>query len=105
MSVTGTITGQGAAGDQAEDKRLWQAAHDLEGVFVTQLFRAMHRNVPQGEGVAGLSLGEDLFSSMLDEVLGQLAAQRQQGGLGDALYRQLRQDVDMPVAGKQFRSY
>ena len=100
MSQIGGIVRPGTAGAGAEDQRLWQAAHDLEGVFLTQLFRAMHDSVSQGEGVGSPTLGEDLFTSMLDEILGQLAAERQNGGLGDALYRHLRQHVSSAGGGR-----
>ena len=72
-----------------EDARLRQAAHDLEGVFMSQLFKAMRETVPEGEGIFESSTAEGIFSSMLDEVMGAAAAKRIEGGLGDALYNQL----------------
>ena len=63
-------------------------AHELEGVFMAQLFAAMRASVPQG-GLVEPGAGRDLFTSMLDDCLANLAAQRLRGGLGDALYRQL----------------
>ncbi len=73
--------------------RLREAARDLEGVFLSQLFRAMRDTVPQGEGFLATSGGEDMFAEMLDEVFGQIAARRLRGGIGDALYRQLSRRV------------
>ncbi|MEO8199979.1 MAG: rod-binding protein [Gemmatimonadota bacterium] len=70
------------------DERLHQLASNLEGVFVGQLFKAMRAGVPNG-GMLEASTGQDTFTSMLDDRLAELAAQRLQHGMGDALYRQL----------------
>ena len=64
-----------------KNDRLWQAAHDLEGVFLTQLFQAMRSTVPQDEGFLASSSSEDMFSAMLDEMLGKMAAERLEGGM------------------------
>lgn len=79
-----------------KNDRLWQAAHDLEGVFLTQLFQAMRSTVPQDEGFLASSSSEDMFSAMLDEMLGKMAAERLEGGMGDALYRQLSRRIGAP---------
>jgi flagellar protein FlgJ len=67
---------------------LRKASHALEGVFVNELFKAMRATVPQG-GFLSEDPGHDLFTGMLDERLAQSYAERAQGGLGEALYRQL----------------
>ena len=41
----------------AKDAQLRQAARDLEGVFVAELFKAMRQTVPEG-GMAGGGVGE-----------------------------------------------
>ena len=89
MNALGGVSNPGLPSEVSADARLRQAAHDLEGVFLSQLFKAMRETVPQGEGIFESSTAEDIFSSMLDEVLGGAAAQRFEGGLGDALYKQL----------------
>lgn len=81
--------------DGTEAARLWRAAHDLEGVFISQLFQAMRQTVSRDDGILSTGPESDMFSSMLDEVLGQLAARRYGDGLGEVLYRQLsRQSSD-----------
>ncbi len=68
--------------------KLRRAAHDLEGVFVNELFKAMRATVP-ADGIMSQDPGRELFTSMLDERLAALYAERARGGLGEALYRQL----------------
>lgn len=86
----------GASRPPSAPDRLREAAHDLEGVFLSQLFKAMRETVPKSEGFFGSSGGEDMFSEMLDEIFGQLAAQQLKGGVGDALYRQLSRHFNAP---------
>jgi flagellar protein FlgJ len=68
--------------------QLRRMAHELEGVFLSQLFKAMRATVPQ-DGVVEAAPGHDLFTSMLDERLASQAAERMKRGLGEALYRQM----------------
>ncbi len=93
MNTSGSVTGLDAPRPTPKSDPLWQAAHDLEGVFMAQLFQAMRSTVPQGEGFLESSNSEDIFSAMLDEVLGKVAAERLKGGMGDALYRQLSRRI------------
>jgi len=60
----------------------------LESVFVNQLFQAMRESVPD-ESPVGESTGRELFTSMLDEKLSDVAAQHMSHGISEALYRQL----------------
>ena len=96
MSAMQTVVGSNASRPQSAPDRLREAAHDLEGVFLSQLFKAMRDTVPKEEGFLGSSGSEDMFSEMLDEVFGQLAAQQLKGGVGDALYRQLSRHFNAP---------
>ena len=84
-----------AAGQAA---RLRKAAHDLEGVFVNELFKAMRETVPQ-DGILSEDPGRDLFTGMMDERLAESYAERSQGGLGEALYRQLSRRLPNPGPG------
>jgi flagellar protein FlgJ len=68
--------------------QLRRMAHQLEGVFLNQLFKAMRASVPEG-GITEAAPGRELFTSLLDERLASQAAERMKGGLGDALYRQM----------------
>lgn len=95
-----TIAGaQGPNAPPPRDQRaeLRRAAHELEAVFLAQLFRAMRATVPSpGDGDA--ERATEMFTSMLDDRLAGLAAERMQRGMGEALYRQLSRRL---VAGKE----
>jgi len=75
-----------AAGKPSRELR-W-ACHEMEGVFLRQLFQAMRDTVPKND-VLGSSPGEDTFTALLDDRLAADAAQKMDRGLGEALYRQL----------------
>jgi flagellar protein FlgJ len=68
--------------------QLRRMAHELEGVFLNQLFQAMRASVPRNGNVEAAP-GRELFTSLLDERLASQAAERMQGGIGEALYRQM----------------
>jgi peptidoglycan hydrolase FlgJ len=89
VTAAGGVTNLIRPSDASLNARLRQSAQDLEGVFLSQLFKAMRETVPEGEGIFESSTAEGIFSSMLDEVMGEVTAQRLEGGLGDALYNQL----------------
>lgn len=85
---------QRAADRATEHARLRQASRDLEGVFVEQLFKAMRETVPEG-GLLDGGTGEEMFTTLLDQRLSALTPERWEGGLGNAVYRQL-QGVALP---------
>ena len=63
-------------------------SHQLEAVFVNQLFQAMRASVPQ-DPVLGNAPGAEMFTQIMDEQLSRQATERMQRGLGEHLYRQL----------------
>lgn len=73
----------------SKDAQLRRAAKDLEGVFIAELFKAMRETVPEG-GLTDGGMGEEMFTSMLDQHLAPLAGEDWDRGIGAALYRQLR---------------
>jgi len=75
-------------------------SHQLEGVFVAQLFQAMRATVSQAQGASPDGAGEEMFTSMFDDAVAGQAADRMQRGLGEALYRQLSRSLppDPPAA-------
>jgi len=82
------VTSLTAAPPRDENADIRKLSHQMEGVFLNQLFQAMRETVPQN-GLLGSSAGEDLFTSLMDQNLADRAAERLQHGLGDALYHQL----------------
>lgn len=73
----------------SKDEQLRKAARDLEGVFVAELLKAMRETVPQ-DGLTNGGMGEEIFTGMLDQHLAPQMGDGWTGGIGDALYRQLR---------------
>lgn len=83
-----TIAPAGGARAAAEQERLRKACVQLEGVFMNELAKALRETVPQ-DGLLEAGTGGEMFASMLDEKLAELAAARSQSGLSAALLRQL----------------
>jgi flagellar protein FlgJ len=77
------------------DAKLRQAAKQLEGVFIEQLFAAMRSTVPEGGLIDGGS-AEDIFNSMLDQYLADQLAASWDRGIGMAIYHQLRSAITNP---------
>jgi peptidoglycan hydrolase FlgJ len=69
-------------------EQLRRMSHELEGVFLSQLFSAMRASVPEG-GLLEESSGQDLYTSLFQERLASEAASRMNRGLGEAIYKQL----------------
>ncbi len=85
MSGVGGVGPGRPAAEGPEHRKLRQAAHQLEGVFLAQLFQAMRATVPGDDAGSG----EQMFQGMLDDTFASKAADRLHRGLGEALYRQL----------------
>jgi flagellar protein FlgJ len=84
---------------KSPDDALRKAAGQLEGMFVQQLFKAMRDTVPQQEGIVSGGAGEDIFTSMMDQHLAAETPKQWEGGMAEALYRQLR--GKLPAAAPQ----
>jgi flagellar protein FlgJ len=84
----------------SDDAKLRQAASDLQGVFITELFKAMRETVPQ-DGIANGGAGEEMFTGMLDQHLAPQAGEGWSRGLGEALYRQLREGIAAQSNGEE----
>jgi flagellar protein FlgJ len=72
-----------------KERKLLDVAHQLEGVFVGELYKAMRATVPT-DGLGSGGAGEEMFASMMDERVAADTPQKWQHGLADALLRQLR---------------
>ena len=88
VSGPGGPQGPGDEAMSAAQERLRNAAHDLEGVFVSHLFKAMRATVPQ-DGILPADSGQDTFTEMFDDKIAEMSAHRSNRGLGEALYREL----------------
>jgi len=78
-----------AAEPTPEQKKLRKAASDLEGLFVSQMFKAMRATVPTDEGIVSGGSGEEIFTGLMDEHLAAETPSHWGGGISEALYRQL----------------
>jgi flagellar protein FlgJ len=95
------VSGQPPAiGDAAREAKLRKAAHDLEGVFVNEMFKAMRATVPD-DGLLAQNSGQDMFTGMLDQHLAETYAEHAGKGMGEALYHQLSRRLpdSAPVKG------
>ena len=72
-----------------DQKKLRKASSDLEGLFVSQMFKAMRATVPTDEGIVSGGSGEEIFTGLMDEHLAAETPSHWGGGLSAALYRQL----------------
>lgn len=72
-----------------------KAAADLQGVFVQQLYKVMRETVPTEGGLVDQSHGEEIFAGLMDERLAADTGTRWHRGLGDAIYRALRQKAGL----------
>ena len=88
MSAVRGPAGLAAAPRPDAHALLRRKAHELEGVFLNQLFQVMRATVPK-DGIIEPAPGQELFTSLLDERLASQAAERMKGGMGEALYRQM----------------
>ncbi len=79
-----------------------KAAADLQGLFVQQLFKTMRETVPTEGGLVERSQGEEVFAGLMDERIAADTGTRWHRGLGDAIYRALREKAGLtdpaPVA-------
>ena len=89
------VQGVGAAVPRDERAALRSLSHQLEGVFLAQLFQAMRSSVPES-GLTENAPGRDMFTALLDERIANEASTRLQRGLGEALYRQVSRRLASP---------
>ena len=89
------VAGMPARDPHVELRRL---SHQLESVFLNQLFQAMRQSVPHEGGEAGS--GGEMFQAMFDEKIADAATNGSTRGLGEALYRQLARRLDAGNGGQ-----
>ncbi|MCL1995814.1 MAG: rod-binding protein [Defluviitaleaceae bacterium] len=79
-----------AQGNSAEIRN---AAIEMESFFINQMFQAMRRTVPEGEGMFEQSNAQRIWQEMLDEETSINLARAGGLGLADVLYEQLTRAV------------
>jgi len=88
--VAGPMSGAQPGTAKSDDEKLRDSAKQLEGLFVQQLFKVMRETVPQQEGIVSGGAGEEMFTSLMDQHLAAETPTQWEGGMAEALYRQLR---------------
>ena len=76
----------------ARDKKLRNAAQQMEGQFIEQMYKSMRETVPTGGMFDGGS-GEQMFTEMMDQRMAADTPLKWQHGLSEAIYRQMRDAV------------
>ncbi|NMB25296.1 MAG: hypothetical protein GX986_07180 [Firmicutes bacterium] len=79
---------------EEQRRQLWDAAVQLESLFLNQLVSTMQRTIPRGEGILSESKAEEIFRGMLDEEWAELMAKSGDTGLAKLLYDQLAQSLE-----------
>ncbi len=93
-SVSG-VAGLAPVSVDPREAAMRKAAKDLEGLFVQQLYKSMRETVPTDGAIVDKSQGEEIFSGLMDERMAADTGTRWHRGLGDAIYRALRQKAGM----------
>ncbi|MEO7359013.1 MAG: rod-binding protein [Gemmatimonadaceae bacterium] len=93
LAASSTTTETSTAAASNDDDKLRKASNDLEGLFVSQLFKAMRETVPKDDGIVSGGSGEEIFTGLMDEHLAAETPKHWGGGISEALYRQLRKGL------------
>ncbi len=93
--ITPSVSAAGGAPVDPREASVKKAAADMQGLFVQQLYKVMRESVPKDGGLVEQSQGEEVFSALMDERLAADTGTRWQRGLGDAIYRALRQKAGL----------
>ena len=92
---TPSVSGIKAAPMDAREKALRKSSKDLEAMFTQQLFKSMRDSVSTDGAIVEKSQGEEIFSGLMDERVAADTGTRWHRGLGDAIYRALRQKAGL----------
>ncbi|HEY8312076.1 MAG TPA: rod-binding protein [Gemmatimonadaceae bacterium] len=90
--ATGALDPAAGARD-ARDAKLHKVSHDLEGVFVQQMYKSMRSTVPTG-GLFDGGSAEEMFTGLMDEHMAADTPQEWKHGLSESIYRQLKNAVN-----------
>jgi flagellar protein FlgJ len=78
--------------ESEDQKRLYQACQDLEGVFLTKVFQSMRQTISRSD-LMGSSFAMDTFESMLYDQYALMASQTKALGIADLIYQQLNEQL------------
>ncbi|MBI2406700.1 MAG: rod-binding protein [Gemmatimonadetes bacterium] len=87
--IDATVSRDASMAPPTRDPRpLRDVAGQLEGVFVTEMFKAMRATVPDG-GLASGGTGEEIFTGMMDGHVAATVPTAWSRGIAAAIARQL----------------
>jgi len=75
---------------EADKKRLFKAAKELEAMFMYHMLKAMRKTVPNSETASmGGDMGKDIYTQIFDQKLAEVMAGTNHRGLADSIYNSL----------------
>ncbi len=90
---------------EAEKKRLFKAAKELESLFLYQLLKTMRQTIPKSELSEGFGLGEGLGKNIYTQIFDQELAMKMAGtgdrSMASQLYESLEKVLERQFEGKQ----
>ena len=90
---------------EAEKKRLFKAAKELESLFLYQLLKTMRQKIPKSELSEGFGLGEGLGKNIYTQIFDQELAMKMAGtgdrSMASQLYESLEKVLERQFEGKQ----
>ncbi|HZX45795.1 MAG: hypothetical protein GX918_01165 [Clostridiales bacterium] len=78
---------------EKDRQRLKEACREMEAVFINTVLDRMRATIIR-DGLIKESLGEEIFTSMLDGELARKISMGEGTGIADLLYRQLSQNIE-----------
>jgi len=81
-----------------DKKRLYQAAREMEALFLSQMLKAMRSTIPKvsddSETALGNGAGKDIYMQMFDEQLAKKLAGTTDKGIAGMVYRSLERVIE-----------
>jgi len=89
---------------EAEKKRLFKAAKELESLFLNQLLKTMRQTIPKSELSEGFGLGDglgkDVYTEMFDQELAMKMAGVGDRSMASQLYKSLEKVLEQQFDGE-----
>lgn len=76
------------AGQGKRDKELWRVSLQFEALLMQQMISAMRKTVPHS-GLLPSGFADDIYHSMFDQAIVDMAGKRTTLGIAESVYRQL----------------
>ena len=93
-----------AVAKSGDDAKLKTACHQMEALFVDLLWKEMRKTLSNDTLLHG-GIGEDIFTSQLDQTYSDLATKQRSMGLADMLYQQMKPQASPRPSGNLTGAY